>query len=101
MEEELTEIELNVVEAILDMKELKYPLPYDPEKLKYNSVYKCSDFFAKKFPTGWQSIPGFDKIIELCKNNATTPKEEIELRRFESMKEADRIHGIDVKISDR
>ena len=81
-QEELTDIELDVVECLIGMKELKYPLHYDPEKLKYNSKYRCSEFFAQRFPNGWQSFPGFDKVIELCRSNASkiSPLQEMEMR---------------------
>ena len=93
-EEELTTIELDVIQEMIGMKELKYPLQYDPEKLKYNSKYKSFDYFANKFPRGWQGIPGFDKVIEMCRlrGSLITPLQEIEMKqpteeeRIESLK---------------
>ena len=82
-EEELTTIELDVVQEMIGMKELKVPLTYDPEKLKYNSKYQSFDFFAQKFPPGWEVIPGFDKVIEMCRlrGSLITPLQEIELKQ--------------------
>ncbi len=38
--------------------------PVDWEMLQYNSVYNSVQFYDKKFPKGYENIPGFDKIIE-------------------------------------
>jgi hypothetical protein len=72
--------EQDIVNSLLGMTEVKAPLQYDPEKLIYNQKYKSFEYFAKKFPPGWQSIPGFDKVIDLCRQNATnmTPEEEMD-----------------------
>ena len=80
--EELSTIELDVVAEITKIAHMK-PLHYDPEKLQYNQKYKCFDYFAKKFPDGWESIPGFDKVIEMCQRNGSklTPLQEMELKR--------------------
>ena len=45
----------------------------DIEKLKYNAFYRSYEFYESKFPNGYQSIPGFEKIIE---NIAKTADEE-------------------------
>lgn len=82
MSEELTTIELDVVNEITKMSKSK-PLIYDPEKLQYNQKYKSFEYFANKFPKGWEFIPGFDKVIEKCQMNANkiTPLQEMELKR--------------------
>jgi hypothetical protein len=83
----LSVIELDVVNEIIGMKELKTPITYDKEKLEYNAKYRSFEYYAKKFPTGWEYIPGFDKIIEMCRSNASslTPMQEIELRHLEQL----------------
>ena len=53
------------------------PSPIDWDKVRYNSLYKDFSFHEKKFPNGYDSIPGFDKIIEEIAKNAKTPLEEI------------------------
>jgi hypothetical protein len=58
--------------------------PSDIEKLKYNAFYRSYDFYESKFPKGYECIPGFDKVIQLCKDKANeeekTPLKEIEER---------------------
>jgi hypothetical protein len=54
------------------------------DKVSYNDYYKSFDFFASKFPNGWQSIPGFDKVIEEMAINAPSPLDEMKERRIES-----------------
>jgi hypothetical protein len=76
--------EEEVVDNILNMKELRVPMLYDPEKLKYNAKYKEFDYFANKFPNGWQYIPGFDRVIDNIRETALTPLQEMNLRREES-----------------
>jgi hypothetical protein len=49
---------------ILEGKDIKPRIKYDPEKLRYNEYYQSVDFWKKKFPKGYDQIPGFDKIIE-------------------------------------
>jgi hypothetical protein len=36
---------------------------YDVSKLQYDD-YKYPEFYARRFPSGYDSIPGFDKIFE-------------------------------------
>jgi hypothetical protein len=72
--------EQDIINSILAMREIKPPLQYDPEKLMYNEKYKSFEFFADKFPDGWQNIPGFEKIIEQCRQNAVSPLEEMNAR---------------------
>jgi hypothetical protein len=43
--------------------------------------YKSFEYAASKFADGWQSIPGFDKVIQDIADNAISPFDEIELRK--------------------
>lgn len=36
----------------------------DINKIKYNSFYRSYEFYESKFPKGYDSIIGFDKIID-------------------------------------
>jgi hypothetical protein len=56
-------------------------LCYDPTKLWFNEYYKSFEYAASKFPDGWQSIPGFDKVIQHIADNNISPFDEIELRK--------------------
>ena len=51
----------------------------DISKLKYNAFYRSYEFAESKFPSGYDSIPGFDKVIESCKCTKT-PLEEMNER---------------------
>jgi hypothetical protein len=60
--------------------QLNFGLPnqeIDWDKVRYNTFYKSKDYFERKFPQGYESIPAFDKIVELMAENAKTPLEEI------------------------
>ena len=59
---------------------IKEQSPIDWNKVKYNSLYKDFSYHEKKFPRGYQSISGFDKIIEQIAENSKSPLEEIEER---------------------
>jgi hypothetical protein len=63
---------------------LKEQSPIDWNKVRYNSLYKDFSYHEKKFPDGYDSISGFDKIIEEIAKNAKTPLEEIIERQNES-----------------
>lgn len=52
----------------------------DWDKVKYNSFYKSYEFAESKFPAGYESIPGFEKIIEKCIPKIS-PLEEIEMKQ--------------------
>ena len=56
-------------------------------KMKYNAFYKSPTFFESKFEPGWESIPGFDKIIHAMADNAKTPLEEMIERQQEASKD--------------
>lgn len=65
--------------------ELNYVLEpkinYDPYKLWYNDYYTSPEYIASKFPSGWDCIPGFDKVIEKMAECSISPLEELELRQ--------------------
>jgi hypothetical protein len=65
--------ELNFGEKIIE--------PIDWAKVKYNTFYKSPEFYEGKFPEGFKSIPGFDKIIDNIVVNGKTPLEEITARQ--------------------
>ena len=62
---------------------LNYTINQEPDidiyKLSYNLRYKTTEYWENKFPSGFTSIPGFDKIIEKIAENALSPLEEINL----------------------
>lgn len=43
---------------------IKREFALDLDKIKYNAFYRSYEFYESKFPKGWESIPGFEKIIE-------------------------------------
>ena len=53
----------------------------DYEMVKYNAFYKSYDYAQSKFPDGFETIPGFDKVIESCIPQ-TTPLEELEYKQL-------------------
>ena len=53
----------------------------DWDKVRYNSFYRSYEFAESKFPAGYDSIPGFDKIVEQCIPQLT-PLEEMELKQL-------------------
>ena len=54
--------------------------PIDWEKVKYNSLYKDFSYYENKLPKGYESIAGFDKIIQSMADHSITPSEEMDLR---------------------
>jgi hypothetical protein len=55
---------------------------FDINDLKFNWFYKDYSFYESKFPVGYESIPGFDNIIQSIADNQTKmPLEEIEDRK--------------------
>jgi hypothetical protein len=38
----------------------------DWSKVRYNSFYRSYEFAESKFPSGYENISGFDKVIESC-----------------------------------
>ena len=57
----------------------KEPQPIDISKIQYNAFYRSYEFVENKFPSGYETIPGFDKVINMIAENleSTTPLEEI------------------------
>jgi len=57
------------------------PKPFDIAELKYNAFYRSYEFVESKFPKGYESIPGFDKVIQSIadkfEENNITPLSEI------------------------
>jgi hypothetical protein len=49
----------------------------DINKVSYNSYYNSFDFYSKKFPIGWDSIPGFGLVIQEMANKSLSPLEEM------------------------
>ncbi len=55
---------------------------FDINDLKFNWFYKDYSFYESKFPVGYESIPGFENIIQSMADNQTKmPLEEIEERK--------------------
>ena len=50
---------------------------YDVDKIQYNSYYKSFEFFESKFPSGFESMPGYYRIINEIRYNAKTPLDEM------------------------
>jgi hypothetical protein len=57
----------------------------DLDKLLYNAFYRSYDYFESRFPKGYDSIPGFDKIIQQMADEAVTPLEAITARQNNSV----------------
>jgi len=53
----------------------------DWDKVRYQSFYRTFDFQAQRLPQGWESIAGFDKVIQKLADTAKTPLEELETRQ--------------------
>ena len=54
---------------------------FDFSKIWYNEYYQSTNYISSKFSSGWQSIPGFDKIINKMSEISLLPLEELELRK--------------------
>ena len=52
----------------------------DWDKVRYNSFYRSYEFAESKFPKGYDSIRGFDKVIEACIPKVS-PLEEMEIKQ--------------------
>lgn len=52
----------------------------DYEKIKYNAFYRSYEFHESKFPPGYNSIPGFDQIIQSMADTSLSPLEEYNIR---------------------
>jgi hypothetical protein len=83
----------NIIPSVLDFTINDRSL--DWSKVSYNEHYKSFNYFATKLPNGWQSIPGFDKIIQEMADNALSPLDEINKLIEISKIEQDRLDEID------
>ena len=61
----------------LNFSKTNFQEEIDWDMVKYNTFYKSFEYTASKFPAGFQSIPGFDKVIEMNIPKCS-PLEEIE-----------------------
>jgi hypothetical protein len=68
-------------------------------KLWYNDYYKSVDYISRNYPAGFDSIPGFDLVLEEMANNALTPLEEMELRQQKINLDNNIDNGIDPNFS--
>jgi hypothetical protein len=71
-----TMIDNDLIPSVLDFT-IDTDRSLDWSKVSYNNHYKSFDYFSNKLPNGWQSIPGFDKVIEDMAISATSPLEEM------------------------
>jgi hypothetical protein len=63
----------------------KADVEIDWNKVAYNTFYHTKHFYEDKFPEGYESIPAFDKILDLIveKNKDNSPLKEILERQIE------------------
>jgi len=54
----------------------------DLNRLLYNAFYRTYEFHESKFPAGYESIPGLEKLIQSLADNAKSPLEEMEAREM-------------------
>jgi hypothetical protein len=81
MESEISEIESEIINEILSMKQIQPRLNFDPKKLRYNDYYRSHEFWASKFPKGYDKIPHMNLIIsDICNKNDKSPLDEMKLR---------------------
>ena len=59
-----------------NITDIDFDMYFDISKVSYNVYYNSFDFYSKKFPM-WQSIPGFDLVIQDIANNSLSPLEEM------------------------
>ena len=77
--EDLLESVFNYKVKINEEKEVH---KLDLSMVRYNDLYKSYDYYNRKFPPGYDNIPGFPDVIQSIveKNNDTTPLQEYEKR---------------------
>jgi hypothetical protein len=75
-----------VIPVELDFVSMSANDPIDWEKVAYNTFYKTPEFFINKFPPGFESLPGWEKIVDKMISNAKSPLEEMEARQNEKLK---------------
>lgn len=61
----------------------------DLEKLKYNVFHRDYSYYERRFPKGYESIPGFDKVIQSFADKNAEKDPEVELKKLQSIKESD------------
>ncbi len=85
MEAEISEIESQVINDVLSMKQVKPQLNFDPKKLQYNDYYRSYEFWKNKFPKGYDKIPHMNLVIKDIyeKNKDKTPLDEMKLKSSE------------------
>jgi hypothetical protein len=75
-----------VIPVELDFVNISPNEPIDWEKVAYNTFYKTPEFFINKFPAGFESLPGWERIVDKMISNAKSPLEEMEERQNEKLK---------------
>ncbi len=72
--------EYNIIDEILSMKTLESKSIIDYRKLVYNNRYASLEYWASKWPEGYNEIPCMNLIIKDIyeKNKNLTPLEEYE-----------------------
>jgi hypothetical protein len=56
----------------------------DFNKMWYNDYYQSIDYISRQYPKGWDSLIGFDKVLESIAKEAPLPLEEMEIRNNQS-----------------
>ena len=80
------DINENELETVFNYRlytnEEKSAIELDWSMLLYNHLYSSYEFYEKKFPSGYDNIVGFDKIIQqMADNNINnTPLNELEYK---------------------
>ena len=59
-----------------NITDIDFDFDFDTSKVSYNIYYNSFDFYCKKFPM-WESIPGFDLVIQDIANTSLLPLEEM------------------------
>jgi hypothetical protein len=72
--------ECEIIDAILSMKTIESKEIIDRRKLVYNNRYASFEYWASKWPDGYDEIPCMNLVIKDIyeKNKHKTPLEEIE-----------------------
>lgn len=61
----------------------------DMSKVKYNAFYKTREYFLNKLPKGFETLPGWENIIDKMIDESKTPLEEILERQNISIENID------------
>ena len=73
----IKQLNAGIIPTQLNFSKTNFQEEIDWNMVKYNSFYKSFEYTASKFPSGFESIPGFDKVIAM-NIPKYTPLEEIE-----------------------